>query len=101
MQSLALLIYFTHIKIQNKFINWVATSCFAIYLFHMHFCIVDYYTHYAKKIFFEYHGIIYILFIAIQILIFFIVPIIIDKIRIYSFGKLWILLEKRCPKLIK
>lgn len=60
-QSLALLTYFTHIKLQNKFINWVAASCFAIYLFHMHFCIVNYYTLLANKIFTEYNGIIYIL----------------------------------------
>lgn len=100
-QSLALLIYFTHVKIQNKFINWVATSCFAVYLFHMHFCIVDYYTQSANRIFTEYHGIIYILIISVQISIFFIIPIIIDKIRIYSFGKLWNILEKRCPQLTK
>ena len=98
-QSLALLIYFTHIKIQNKFINWVAASCFAVYLFHMHFCIVDYYTQSANRIFNEYHGIKYILIISVQIFIFFTVPIIIDKIRIYSFGKLWNILEERCPRL--
>ena len=99
-QSLALLLYFSKLEIQNRVINWVATSVFAVYLFHMHFCIVNFYKELSTKIFLEYNGILYIFIISIFITIFFIVPIIIDKFRILTFNRFWNSIEKKCPKQI-
>lgn len=88
-QSLTLLIFFSKLKIQSKAINWIAASCFAVYLFHMHFCILNYYTEFAKDIYKEYYGFKYLLHISTLICIFFIIPIIIDKIRIICFNRIW------------
>lgn len=92
-QSLSLLLYFSKLKIQSKTINWIAASCFAVYLFHIHFCIVDYYKEFAKNAFINYNGILYLLYISLFIAFFFITPIFIDKIRIYSFRGIWTFLE--------
>lgn len=97
-QSLALLLYFSKLNIQNRFINWISASYFAVYLFHMHFCIVDYYKEYAFKIYQEYSSISYISVITVFIAIFFIMPIIIDKVRIHCFIKLWNYIERRCQQ---
>lgn len=97
-QSLSLLTFFSQLRIQSKVINWIATSCFAVYLFHMHFCIVNYYTGFAKDIYHEYNGVKYLLPISTLILIFFIIPILIDKIRIFCFNHIWKTIERSCPQ---
>lgn len=85
----ALVLFFSKLKIQSKFINWVATSCFAVYLFHMHFCIRDYYIETAKGIFDNYSGMAYVMHISLMIVVFFIIPILLDKVRIFCFNALW------------
>ena len=95
-QSLSLLTFFSQLRIQSKVINWIAASCFAVYLFHMHFCIVNYYTEFAKDIYHEYNGFKYLLHISTLILIFFIIPILIDKIRIICFNHIWKTVDKNC-----
>lgn len=96
-QSISLLTFFSKLRIQSKSINWIAASCFAVYLFHMHFCIVDHYIELAKGIYDKYYGFKYILHISTLILIFFVIPILIDKIRIIWFKHLWKTIEKTCP----
>lgn len=97
-QSLSLLTFFSQLRIQSKVINWIAASCFAVYLFHMHFCIVNYYTEFAKDIYHEYNGVKYLLPISTLILIFFIIPILIDKIRIFCFNHIWKTIERSRPQ---
>lgn len=97
-QSLSLLTFFSKLRIQSKTVNWIAASCFAVYLFHMHFCIVNYYTEFAKDIYHEYNGLRYLLHISTLILIFFIIPIFIDKIRIFCFNHIWKTIERSCPQ---
>lgn len=93
-QSLALLLYFTKIRITNNLVNWTASSCFAVYLFHMHFCIVGYYRMYALNIWEQCSGFTYLLTISLMITAFFISPVLIDKIRIFCFNKFWDKIEK-------
>ncbi|GEM_PF-5643955 len=46
-------IYFTKTKIkQNKLINWLATSCFAVYLFHVNSYIFEYFQLIIRKIYY-------------------------------------------------
>ena len=92
-QSFALLMYFTKLDITNRFINWLASSCLAVYLFHMHFCIVDYYRNFASDIYMRYNGFYYLAVISLMIFVFFILPIGIDKIRIICFNRLWRIIE--------
>ena len=64
----------------------------------MHFCIVNYYTEFAKDIYHEYNGFKYLLHISTLIIIFFIIPILIDKIRIFCFNHIWKTIERNCPE---
>ena len=48
---------------------------------------------FAKNAFINYNGILYLLYISLFIAFFFITPIFIDKIRIYSFRGIWTFLE--------
>ncbi|MBR3976891.1 MAG: acyltransferase family protein [Bacteroidaceae bacterium] len=92
--ALSLLIFFTRINIKSKIINWLASSCFAVYLLHMHFCLRDHYTELAKEIFSKYSGIEYLAIIIAFITAVFAASVLIDKIRIFCFNFLWNKYEK-------
>lgn len=51
LQSLMLLFAFTKLSFRNKFVNWVASSCFAVYLFHCSPGILDNYLEIEKKLY--------------------------------------------------
>ena len=87
--ALSLLLFFTRLNFSSKIINYIATSCFAVYLLHMHFCVSGYYIDMAKYIFNNFSGCIYLLAIVILFILVFVVSIIIDRIRILCFKHLW------------
>lgn len=82
LQAILLFIAFARMKISSKFINWCASSCFAIFLIHNHPSIkmIGYYS-FTKKLYdmplMEHMGILSILIISV-----FVGSILIDKIRI-------------------
>lgn len=49
--AVAFVLLFTKISIKSSFINSIAASSFAVYLLHMHFCIITHYKAYALTIF--------------------------------------------------
>lgn len=87
--ALSLLLYFSKLNFNSKAINYIATSCFAVYLLHMHFCLSNYYKGYAKEIFHNYSGIIYFALITAFIVAVFLISVLIDKIRIVCFNLIW------------
>lgn len=90
-QSLCLLILFSRMKFQSRFINWVASSCFAVYLIHMHPMVRDYFFEEVGKIWHMPNiGSIIGYFIALIITIF-AVSILVDKLRI----TVWNIISKR------
>ena len=91
----ALVLYFTKLSFKSKVINYISASCFAVYLVHMHFCIVRYYKEFAVKIYDNYGGIMYLAHITLFIIAVFAISVLIDKIRIWAFDRLWNFIEKR------
>lgn len=85
--SVYLFLFFQKINIGSvRFINFVATSAFAVYLFHMHPYLYGTYQVICKHITSNINTILYlpIFFIAI-----FLISIFIDRIRIFSFNVIW------------
>ena len=80
--SVALLLFFSKLSFSNKFVNWIASSCFAVYLFH---CNGFFFNHYYRGVidYFYYECDKAVWSIMAYILLLFSVSIIIDKIRLY------------------
>ena len=93
--ALSLLLFFTNLDIKSKAVNYVATSCFAVYLFHQHFCISDYYVNTAKTLYNNFSGFAYIAHITTLFIAVYIISIILDRIRIICFDYLWNKYETR------
>lgn len=92
---LFLLLFFVQLQIRSKIINWIAVSCFSVYLLHCHFNLSDYYIQQAKYIYDNYSGLEYYIVILSYMVFIFIIAIIIDKIRISCFNRIWNILEKK------
>ena len=80
--ALYLLLFFNRFAFQNKGINWIAASCFAVYLFH--FFIWEYFMKpHIQQLAVTYNGISCLLVITGLLSTFFTAAILIDKIRLY------------------
>lgn len=82
LQSVFLFLWFSRLKVQNRFINWCATSCLSIFLIHMHPAIKDIgYYGYTESLY-EKSILEHLLKLTLLICIVFWGAIFIDKIRI-------------------
>ena len=93
LQSVALFLFFRNITLHNKIVNWCSISALSVYLLHMHPDLKPlYYSHVASlynlSIFNRFIHSVF-LFTAI-----FILSILIDKIRIYSFNFICLMVDK-------
>lgn len=81
-EALILLFAFTKITLYSNFINWVASSCFAVYIFH---CSPGIGTRLFEmvKTFYQNDTLTFVLYTGIGIFIVFTFSILIDKIRIF------------------
>lgn len=84
--SLAMILYFSKVNLQNKYINWFAASSFAVFLLHTNPNVVWHY----KKIFLGLYnvmdGMIYWLTTFVFLLLVFIVAVLIDQLRILAWN---------------
>ena len=88
-QSLLLVFAFSQFRIKSKFINWLAISCFAVYLTHANeFILRPIYGRWIKHLFEEQNSIIFIFVVLCTILIIFFASILLDKIRLYAWTKI-------------
>lgn len=85
LESVYLFLFFKKLDLgYNKFVNWVAASAFAVYLFHMNSSLYSLYQEICKEIQLHFT---YSFFVAIGFMIcVFITAVLIDKIRIWSFN---------------
>lgn len=85
--SIYLLLLFSKINFQNNIINWIAASCFAVYL--QHFLIWDKvvvpHIHYLSD---NFNGILFLALLALSLITFYVSAIAIDKVRILIWNKL-------------
>ena len=90
--SLFMVILFNKLHIQSKLINWVAASCFAVYLFHTHITIFyDYFKPAVATLYSQYDGILCLIVIGAFLLSVFVVALILDQPRKY----MWNLIAKK------
>ncbi len=92
--ALCLLLFFTKLNFKSRAINYIATSCFAVYLLHMHFCLSGYYINTAKDLYNKFSGITYFITIIVLFVAVFMASIALDRIRIVCFNYLWNKYEK-------
>lgn len=93
--AVSLLLAFSKMKFQSKFVNWCGASCFAVFLLHINPNIL---RHHFKDLFIylhnhcstlEFWGLTFVILIAI-----FFIAIIIDQLRIILWDKVWPIIEQ-------
>lgn len=93
--ALYTLLAFSKFKFNNKFINWTAASCFAVFLTHCNNIIYyGYYLPGMKYIYDQTNGLTYLLTTFCILLLIFTISVLIDKIRILIWNKVWKVIEK-------
>lgn len=93
--SLSLVLFFSKLRIRNnKYINGIAKSSFAVYLFHCHYIMLPYYVIISKKIYQNNEGFVYLVKIVLFILSVYFVSIIIDMARRFLWERLLLLKNK-------
>lgn len=95
--AMAIIIYFSKIEFKSRFVNWIASSCFAVYLFHTNYLILDEYTNIVRKLFDSHNGVIALLYIGSFIFVVFVISIIIDQPR----KLIWNFIREQIDKKIK
>lgn len=86
--SLSMCLFFTKLKIKNKWINKIALSCFAIYLFHMNPIIKIIFKNICLDCFNNHIIFLHSCFMAVLVIAIFIIAIAIDQIRIYLYNQI-------------
>lgn len=85
--SVYLMLFFSKLSFQNRIVNWIASSCLAVYLFHCNGFFFDYYRNMVNYIYYKtdhsFWG------VALFIILVYVIAILLDKIRIH----LWRLKE--------
>lgn len=86
--SVLLVLMFSKMEFTSKAINWLASSCFAIYLIHQHLMVRPYYIRACKQIFDNYNGLSYMGMIILFLLIVALASILVDKVRMLCWSGL-------------
>lgn len=94
MAALALIVYFSKVNLSSKAVNWVASSCFAVYLLHTHFALIDVYIIMVCHFFNSHDGVMALLYIGFFVFLTFFISILIDQPRKY----LWMIIERVLEK---
>ena len=89
--SVYVLLFFSKISIKSKVINWVATSCFAIYIVHCSPFLFPIYSDHIHEWFLQCSTGIFLLNTVLWMVVFFVASILLDKIRIVFWnGLVWL-----------
>lgn len=84
MEGVCLIFAFQKWHFQSKFINWLAASCFAVYIIHFNPYLFGYYLKGARVISELYTGIGYPFFILLYLVAVYLICVLIDQLRIFS-----------------
>lgn len=92
LQSVIGFLFFLNIKLQNKFINYIAASALAVYLIHMHPALKEYYYNYCRGLYqlspMEHYFKLVVLIIGT-----FTISILIDKVRVSTTNTIYKLIK--------
>lgn len=87
--ALYFVLFFSKIKIYSKWINWIASSCFAVFLVHCFPLFNQYiYHNVIGYLYLNYNGFPLIIYILSFIIVLYAISIFIDKIRIYIYKRI-------------
>ena len=78
LESVLFMLFFSKLCIKSKIINWIASSCFAVYLFHCTPITLDGFCAQVRK----FHSVGDYLSIGVMIIVIYIISIVLDKVRI-------------------
>ena len=84
--AMSLVIFFSKLNFKSRIINWVASSCFAVFLTHMHFCIIPYYKQGTEYFIENYSGWEFIAGMTLYSAAIYIISVVLDKPRIALFN---------------
>lgn len=88
-QGLVLLFYFSKLKFESRIINWIASSCVAVYLLHANELVLrSYYGPFVKSLYDYNTSAIFFLKLILFLFIVFFTAIFLDKLRIALFNLL-------------
>ena len=95
--ALYLLLFFSKMNMPyNRFVNWCGVSSFAVYLFHGEPTIrKELFNPQIQYLYGVYSGILCILMIFLFLCIIYLLSILIDQVRIFSYNKIWSLFESK------
>lgn len=87
--SICFFYFFVGLKFDNKFVNGIAASCFSVYLLHTHPLLFDrYYLSIINYWFYAEPRFHFLLYTSSLIAFFFLISILIDKIRLFLWNRL-------------
>ncbi|MBR1626159.1 MAG: hypothetical protein IJ681_03335 [Bacteroidales bacterium] len=84
LSALHLFLFFSKLKFESETINIIAKSSFAAYLFHSSYCILPIYKRIGYYIYCNYSSLYCILLMLVFILITYILSIIMDRVRLFT-----------------
>lgn len=91
--SILLLLSFSKLKFQSRVINWLATSCFAVYLIHYSPFVYPYIMQFMHSAYVQFDGLLYIVVLAVSLLAIYLACTLYDQMRILAW-KAVLLLKK-------
>ena len=92
--SLYFFLGFTKMDFESKGVNWLAASAFSIYLIHMNFLVAPYYRELFVELFGRYPDFRFFLLSIPIVLVIGLGCILVDKIRIFLWQRLWNIYER-------
>lgn len=88
--SILLVVTFSKLKFQNRLVNWLAASCFAVYLIHYSPFVYPYLMQIMRNVYQQYDGLIYTMVLLAALLAIYVGCALFDQIRILC----WNILQK-------
>ena len=99
--SLCLLLLFSRLDFRSKAVNWLAVSCFSIYLYHCHPLVLPHFTSFFSGLYERFGGAWYLLLAPCCLLAVGMACILADRLRLLTWNRLWPWLQRSIPALRK
>lgn len=88
--SILMVLCFSKLKFQSKVVNWLAASCFAVYLIHYSPFVYPYIMQLIRGVYAQYNGLMYGLVLLLALVMVYVICTLFDQLRVVS----WTLLQK-------
>lgn len=92
--SILMLLTFKKMKCQSSLVNWLAASCFAVYLIHFNPFVYPYLMHFMSGIYSQYDGVIYAMLLFAVLSSVYLICTLFDQVRVLAWNSLHYVLDK-------